>query len=1743
MQNQRTYLRLLRQVGRLLLPALVAMLSVAFLWPDVGATDAPLEFEKPLSSSPNPAVRLSESVGIEITVPLEQEPSWLSNDNQTSHSVAWGDVDGDGDLDLAAGNQNQPNALYLNEGGRLSLTPSWQSNDSDDTESVAWGDVDADGDLDLAVGNYGQPNKLYLNEGGTLSQSASWQSNDNNSTMSVAWGDVDADGDLDLAVGNRDYQKNKLYLNEEGTLTESAVWESNAADRTYTLAWGDVDADGDLDLVVGNRNQKNRLYLNENGMLEMSPSWQSNNIHYTVSLAWADVDGDGDLDLAVGDRRSSNKLYLNVDGMLTASPSWQSNDNDRTFSVAWGDVDADGDLDLIAGNWDKNNKLYLNESGTLSQSASWQSQESDRTFSVAWGDVDADGDLDLMAGNSVEPNKLHLNESGMLTVSPRWQSNENDPTRSVAWGDVDADGDLDLAVGNQNQPNKLYLNENGMLASSASWESNDSDETENVAWGDVDGDGDLDLAVGNATQPNRLYLNEGGMLNSTASWQSEESQGGAVAWGDIDADGDLDLAVANGNWISGPPNKLYLNEGGMLSVSASWQSNENDPTVSVAWGDVDGDGDLDLAVANGAQPNKLYLNEGGMLTVSANWQSSDSENTRSMAWGDVDGDGDLDLAVVNEQKPHKLYLNKEGVLTSSASWRSNNSDRVTSMAWGDVDGDGDLDLAVGHPENRNKLYLNQRPAHPLHLNQGPAIQISTPHAPANFYALPEIQEGVIPITYTLSHPAGAPMGKVQAFYSPDGGGRWFEALATSDTITSNLVSKGEQHVYHWDVLASGFFGQSDNVVFRLEALPNLKPITGTIAGPFQRPLVSTQTYSFRVRGSQVRVLSGTLPVEGGLLYRLPAGQTTGGELIADHASQPFRTDGQGYLQGRGELAIGDTLIALLPITTTESYTLYHTSATPTETGLEGHVLQQPGVQELVVSADNPLLLFDLDLSLEWDARNDGTFLTNLEGAIKSASDLLYDVSNGQVAIGEVRVHQGKENWLASNIVMYAANNIRPRANMGGIVSSSTHDFGLTGPILNAYLPGQVRMGPNWDPFGETHSDLGQDWWRALAHELAHYLLYLPDNYVGISPNGNLIALDCQGSFMTSTYDDDYSEFLTSQDWVGDCQKSIAAQTTGRTDWETISKFYPMINHRGGNPGPSILPLGVTQVTSVEPLTDTINTTTLPARYFDLRDAQDSALLPLPQAVGYLFKTQGTSDLTDDTLIALGATGANGDRVKVRGAEAGDRICVFDNSSHHVGCETVTELNVSVSLSEVPDWQPFISVTPVSSRTFAITVTQLIESGDLNVQLLPAYGSAVTPTLISAPWEQMIPLDPANPLTFTQVITLPYPAFEGSVRVWVPDSTPEREAISQFYLSAAWGPRDRGSDGNLRAWEANARAWSGNTRAWGAPVASGDGQVTIFNTIDPFGETGTSALQALTTLPNLPAWLTPVGQGYQVSLLDSTILRRTISFDYLQRDVPPGYEQTLSIYHLPHGGQSWQRLATDLDSEENQAASLMPLDAAGIYALFSTVEIALPTAGWNHFGYPVQATLPVTEALLSISGHYTTVYHYDGSASPQWTVYDVTAPAYVNDLQELSYAQAYWINTSQPITLSLYVGTAEEERHALNPSFAPPATYYGLIEPDLIEGELPADAGAVVTAWIDGQLCGQGKTQLEPSTGQMVYTVHVWSEAQKAACGAAGRRISFQIGSQQLATTARWHNSQLWELPLERSFKLYLPLVR
>jgi hypothetical protein len=209
-------------------------------------------------------------------------PKWISSNLRNTRAIAWGDIDGEGTLDLVVGNYGDKNEVYLNSGTALANTPAWTSSNSLASRSLALGDVDGDGDLDLAVGNWNGNNEVYLNNGEGFASSPSWISSNSLTTQSVAWGDVDGDGDLDLAVGNDEWTSsagnNEVYLNNGTALAITPAWTSSNSRDTMSVAWGDVDGDGDLDLAVGNYDgENNEIYLNSGTALATTPAWTSSN--------------------------------------------------------------------------------------------------------------------------------------------------------------------------------------------------------------------------------------------------------------------------------------------------------------------------------------------------------------------------------------------------------------------------------------------------------------------------------------------------------------------------------------------------------------------------------------------------------------------------------------------------------------------------------------------------------------------------------------------------------------------------------------------------------------------------------------------------------------------------------------------------------------------------------------------------------------------------------------------------------------------------------------------------------------------------------------------------------------------------------------------------------------------------------------------------------------------------------------------------------------------------------------------------------------------------------------------------------------------------------------------------------------------------------------------------------------------------------------------------------------------------
>ena len=483
------------------------------------------------------------------------------------------------------------------------------------------------------------------------------------------------------------------------------------AGGSYSVALGDIDEDGDLDAVIANKfSQPNKVYIND-GSGNYTDSGQSLGAYDSGAVALGDVDGDGDLDIVIANDGEMHRIYSNDgNGVFTDSGQRLGIVNNNANAMALADMDGDGDLDIIVTHDFGYATQYFIGNGSGAFSLSPVNSLGFDGNDIAVGDVDGDGDTDVLiafSGNNGTANIVFLNDgSGGFTDSGERLGASM--TNGVALGDIDGDGDLD-AVGVNAWPlaNHVYVNDgNGGFTDSGQSLGGDS-RSNGVALQDMDADGDLDMVVANYdSKPNRVYLNDGSGLFSDSGQAVIPSfnDSKSVAIGDVDADGDLDLLFAT----NGRGNHVYLN-----SLTGTWgEANYSDTAQalgsadsrSVALGDIDGDGDLDKIVANYNQPNKIYINDGtGVYTDST--QTLGSGNSLAVTLGDVDGDGDLDMAVANNAQANLLYLNNgSGTFTDSGQTLGTSASYAIALA--DTDGDGDLDMIVGNNGQANRVYTN-----------------------------------------------------------------------------------------------------------------------------------------------------------------------------------------------------------------------------------------------------------------------------------------------------------------------------------------------------------------------------------------------------------------------------------------------------------------------------------------------------------------------------------------------------------------------------------------------------------------------------------------------------------------------------------------------------------------------------------------------------------------------------------------------------------------------------------------------------------------------------------------------------------------------------------------------------------------------------------------------------------------------------------------------------------------------------
>ena len=598
-----------------------------------------------------------------------------------SFSVATGDFNGDGIVDLVSANQgnNTVSVVLGNAVGGFNAAASYATGPS--PSAIITGDFNNDGILDLAVtdancsvqGNNpsivceaGSVSILLGNGDGTFQPHVDFPTG--KASFGIAAGDFNGDGKLDLAIVNDDSTVSVLIGQGDGTFQPQVVY--NSPDGAAGLAIGDFNNDHKLDLVVAGAHGPSALLGNGDGTFQ-SPLTQTALTQAPITsvagqtsqsssgLAVADFNLDGKLDLY-----ENGSLFLgNGDGTFVLHAIYRT-----AASAVAVDLNGDGKPDLVLGLGDEVAILLGNGDGSFQTEVDYAAFASD----VSVTDVNGDGRLDLVGGevaSGCTPPMCFTSSTGPGSIS------------------------ILLGVGD------------GTFVGETNYPLQGEYPAGQVVSADFNGDGEPDFAAQIAFSPTNLDL--GVFLgNGNGTFQAQISTPllqnmTSMAAADLNADGKADVAVAYTNCAEGTSTCLP----GDVAVLISNGDGTFQPAVSYAAGlqpeyltigDFNGDTKPDLAVSNSLSNTISILLNNGNGTFKTHVDYPTGLQPDNIVSGDFNGDGKLDLVVLMQTGISVHLGNGDGTFQPHVDYPvfSQSSEAPVSIAAGDFNQDGKLDLAL-----------------------------------------------------------------------------------------------------------------------------------------------------------------------------------------------------------------------------------------------------------------------------------------------------------------------------------------------------------------------------------------------------------------------------------------------------------------------------------------------------------------------------------------------------------------------------------------------------------------------------------------------------------------------------------------------------------------------------------------------------------------------------------------------------------------------------------------------------------------------------------------------------------------------------------------------------------------------------------------------------------------------------------------------------------------------------------------
>jgi hypothetical protein len=706
-------------------------------------------------------------------------------------AVAVGDLDDDGLIDLATGSASATNELLVWENDGSPFSGTWSGgtgvavgSTSGQVDTLALGDLDHDGQLDLVAGDGGNAVTMWRNDGTPFD--GAWSTNGTigngvGGIRAIALADVDADGNVDVLSAS---------LSDSSTGYELIVWENpyssgdtNPFDQTWTahgvastvdlhaVAVGDLNGDGQVDVAVGDTSDQVRVWSHDGSFgftLEVTLAADGD----VNALVAADLNQDGSLDLASGGAVEGSGTHELIVWQNSTGWSFTGHDAGDTADLINGltaaDLNHDGYTDIVGvTNTGEDNEVIVWEND-VDTTFDWSFTQVDVGAATQDGeavtvaDFDRDGDPDLAIGHATDAGtgyevvlweNVLVHRNMPLADSDHVVGTGASDIYGVGLGDLDNDGDLDALSGSREGTGyEFIIWQNDGTPFTNAWTQTDVGMTaghiDSVMVGDLDNDGDLDAVSGSSESPSELLVWENDGDPFDGSTLTSAIAGDAVrrirslGLGDLDNDGDLDIVSGSAH---GNGDEIFVWENDGTPFADAWASTNvgsvDEAVRFLAVGDLDNDGDLDFASVTNVNATTAELmvwqNDGTPFdNGDGGWTSTDvadvTVSVTSVALGDLDNDGDLDMVTGSstDSAGYEVIAWYNDSSPFDGGWTSTGAANVTSGAsmavdLGDLDHDGDLDIVAGAAAS--DIYVID--------NQGGSFAVTTAATGSAAYAL------------------------------------------------------------------------------------------------------------------------------------------------------------------------------------------------------------------------------------------------------------------------------------------------------------------------------------------------------------------------------------------------------------------------------------------------------------------------------------------------------------------------------------------------------------------------------------------------------------------------------------------------------------------------------------------------------------------------------------------------------------------------------------------------------------------------------------------------------------------------------------------------------------------------------------------------------------------------------------------------------------------------------------------------